>query len=135
MSDRNKLKFNITGMSCAACVACVDGATRSVDGVVDCNVNLLTNSMEVLLSDDVVTGDVSDTISDAVSKAGYRAVEVDSDLDDEAKVRNINDSYKKDINNHITRLISSGILLLILMYLSMGGLLRMPNMPESSNIW
>ncbi len=39
MSDSNKLKFNITGMSCAACVARVDGATRSVDGVVDCNLN------------------------------------------------------------------------------------------------
>ncbi len=127
MSDSNKLKFNITGMSCAACVARVDGATRSVDGVVDCNVNLLTNSMEVLLSDDVVTGDVSNVISDAVSKAGYRAVEVSSDLDDEAKVKNINDSYKKDINNHITRLISSGILLLILMYLSMGHM--MLNLP------
>ena len=123
MSDNNTLRFNITGMSCAACVARVDGAARGVEGVVDCNVNLLTNSMEVVLSNDADAADtanLSDNIADAVSKAGYRAVEVSADIDDESKVKSINDSYKKDINNHIARLISSGVLLLILMYISMG---------------
>ena len=56
-----KLKFNIQGMSCAACVARVDKATRDVEGVVECNVNLLTNSMEVYVDEE--TKSVSQSIS------------------------------------------------------------------------
>ena len=140
MADNNKLKFNIQGMSCAACVARVDKATRETEGVVDCSVNLLTNSMEVTIGDAKTT--ISDTtvekssdaqsaatpsreaishaISLSVSKAGYKAIEVATDIDGEEKVKNINDSYKRDINNHIARLVSSGVLLLLLMYVAMG---------------
>ena len=140
MADNNKLKFNIQGMSCAACVARVDKATRETQGVVDCSVNLLTNSMEVTIGDAKTT--ISDTtvekssdaqssvtpsreaiahaISMSVSKAGYEAIEVATDIDSEEKVKNINDSYKRDINNHIARLVSSGVLLLLLMYVAMG---------------
>ena len=140
MADNNKLKFNIQGMSCAACVARVDKATRETQGVVDCSVNLLTNSMEVTIGDAKTT--ISDTtvekssddqsaatpsreaishaISMSVSKAGYKAIEVATDIDSEEKVKNINDSYKRDINNHIARLVSSGVLLLLLMYVAMG---------------
>ena len=140
MADNNKLQFNIQGMSCAACVARVDKATRETEGVVDCSVNLLTNSMEVTIGDAKTT--ISDTtvekssdaqsaatpsreaishaISMSVSKAGYKAIEVATDIDSEEKVKNINDSYKRDINNHIARLVSSGVLLLLLMYVAMG---------------
>ena len=44
-------KFNVTGMSCAACSARVEKAVSGVDGVKSCAVNLLTNSM-------IVEGDV-----------------------------------------------------------------------------
>ena len=135
MADNNKLQFNIQGMSCAACVARVDKATRETEGVVDCSVNLLTNSMEVTignanLPDASQSGDVPTTLEDkssiaraisqSVSKAGYKAIEVEDDIDSESKVKNIKDTYKKDINNHIVRLVSSGVLLLILMYVAMG---------------
>lgn len=135
MADNNKLQFNIQGMSCAACVARVDKATRETEGVVDCSVNLLTNSMEVTIGDanspDEVQNDdgsassrdktsIAHAISQSVSKAGYIAIEVEDDIDSESKVKNIKDTYKKDINNHIVRLVSSGILLLILMYVAMG---------------
>ena len=39
--------FNVSGMSCAACSARVEKAVRKVDGVTDCAVSLLTNSMTV----------------------------------------------------------------------------------------
>ncbi|MBQ9392193.1 MAG: cation transporter, partial [Lachnospiraceae bacterium] len=135
MADNNKLKFNIQGMSCAACVARVDKATRETEGVVDCSVNLLTNSMEVTLSEGISSQDdkksdgaesnmnqtlIARAIADSVSKAGYKAIEVATDIDSEEKVKNINDSYKRDINNHIARLVSSGVLLLLLMYVAMG---------------
>ena len=40
-------KYNITGMSCAACSARVEKAVREVSSVTECAVNLLTNSMTV----------------------------------------------------------------------------------------
>ena len=58
-------KFNITGMSCAACVARVEKAVNSVDGVNACSVSLLTNSMGV-------EGSATDSeIISAVENAGY----------------------------------------------------------------
>ena len=46
-------QFNVEGMSCAACVAHVEKAVRSVEGVEDVSVSLLTNSMTVEGSADI----------------------------------------------------------------------------------
>ena len=60
-------KYDVTGMSCAACSARVEKAVKVVDGVKSVSVNLLTNSM-------VVEGDASpDVIISAVVAAGYGA--------------------------------------------------------------
>ena len=60
-------KYDVTGMSCAACVAHVEKAVRTVPGVDNVTVNLLTNSM-------VVEGDAdAGRICSAVEKAGYHA--------------------------------------------------------------
>ena len=60
-------KYNIKGMSCAACSARVQKAVEETDGVRSCSVNLLTNSM-------IVDGEVSpNVIIEAVKKAGYKA--------------------------------------------------------------
>ena len=40
-------KYNVTGMSCAACQARVEKAVLSVPGVKECAVSLLTNTMGV----------------------------------------------------------------------------------------
>ena len=40
-------KYNVYGMTCSACAARVQNAVSSVDGVDECNVNLLTNTMTV----------------------------------------------------------------------------------------
>ena len=58
-------------MSCAACSARVDKATRSVEGVQDVAVNLLKNSMEVECDGSQET---LAAISAAVQKAGYGAI-------------------------------------------------------------
>ena len=39
-------RFDVTGMSCAACSARVEKAVCAVPGVTGCAVSLLTNSME-----------------------------------------------------------------------------------------
>lgn len=60
-------KFNVTGMSCAACSARVEKAVKKVPGVTSCSVSLLTNSMGV-------EGTASDAeIIRAVEAAGYGA--------------------------------------------------------------
>ena len=60
-------KYNITGMSCAACVARVEKAVKGVPGVLECSVNLLTATMNVEGSA------TSAEIIRAVSNAGYGA--------------------------------------------------------------
>lgn len=40
-------QYHVTGMSCAACSTRVEKAVNEVEGVTDCSVNLLTNSMGV----------------------------------------------------------------------------------------
>ena len=64
-----KMTFDVFGMSCAACSARVEGAVSKLDGVNECQVNLLANSM-------TVEGDVTaETVINAVVKAGYSAKE------------------------------------------------------------
>ena len=50
-------RYDVTGMSCAACSSRVERAVSAVPGVTDCSVNLLTNSMAVegtAKSDDII---------------------------------------------------------------------------------
>lgn len=65
-----KQTFDITGMTCAACSARVEKATRGVDGVKSVAVNLLKNSMEVETDGSPAT---VAAIEAAVDKAGYGA--------------------------------------------------------------
>ena len=60
-------QYNVTGMSCAACVARVEKAVSKVPGVTGCSVSLLTNAMGV-------EGTASEeAIIHAVEEAGYGA--------------------------------------------------------------
>ena len=42
-----KLKFDVTGMTCAACSARVEKVTRQVAGVKNVEVNLLSGTMQL----------------------------------------------------------------------------------------
>lgn len=70
-----KQTFDITGMTCAACSARVEKATRSVEGVQDVAVNLLKNSMEVSYADETPAAmqRVNNAVCAAVGHAGYGA--------------------------------------------------------------
>ena len=102
--------YNVTGMSCAACSARVEKAVSQTEGVTSCSVNLLTNSM-------TVEGSATDEmIIAAVTKAGYGA-----SVKGAEKPKNDNNSSQKDEQKAIIyRLVASVVLLLPLMYLSMG---------------
>ena len=106
-------KYNVTGMSCAACSARVEKAVSAVDGVESCTVNLLTNSMNV-------EGSASDTaIIEAVVAAGYGAenAETKQAAASTAESENI---AEKEIKALKVRLFSSLGFLAVLMYISMG---------------
>lgn len=108
-------KYNVTGMSCAACQAHVEKAVNGVEGVESCSVSLLTNSMTVEGSAD------SGEVIKAVMGAGYGASVADGAKTSAKGLGSLEESLEnKETPVLISRLISSGILLLILMYVSMG---------------
>ena len=59
-------KFNITGMTCAACSAHVEKAVRAVEGVQTVSVNLLMNNMVAEYENPAT----AQTICQAVEAAG-----------------------------------------------------------------
>ena len=104
--------YTVTGMSCAACAARVEKAVGKVAGVKTCTVSLLTNSMSV-------EGDApAQTVIRAVKDAGYGAKLRDEKAKpDAAQADALADTETPKLKK---RLIASVILLLILMYFSMG---------------
>lgn len=106
-------KFKVTGMTCSACSAHVHKAVSNVPGVTEVQVNLLTNSMNVVCEDNVS----DNCICDAVIKAGY-GIEADGNNSHKSKkTDDIEDLHTKAM---VKRLIASAIVLLPLMYISMG---------------
>ena len=107
-------KFSVTGMSCAACSAHVEKAVAKVPGVTSVTVSLLTNSMNV-----EGTAAPSDIIQ-AVTQAGYGASLQGGEQNTSAPVFD-----EEALKDHETpklrkRLIASVVILIPLMYVSMG---------------
>jgi Cu+-exporting ATPase len=65
------VELGVIGMTCAACVRRVDKALRSVDGVRDANVNLVTHRATVTF--DAASTSV-DSLAAAIERAGYEVV-------------------------------------------------------------
>lgn len=109
-------RFTVKGMSCAACSSRIEKAVSKVNGVSQCNVSLLTNSM-------TVEGSASDeAIIDAVKKAGYYA-EIPAISKKEPGKPTAYDDDALAIKNIKHRLVLSILFLLPLMYFSMGHML------------
>ena len=107
-------QYNVTGMSCAACSAHVEKAVAKVPGVSSVTVSLLTNSMSVEGTAD------PQAVIEAVAAAGYgaerkgeKAAAAGSSLDADAL-------KDKETPKMVKRLIASVVILLPLMYVSMG---------------
>ncbi len=121
MSKINNEKYNVTGMSCAACSAHVEKAVRGVPGVTDVQVNLLTNSMMVSYDDPATSA----SICEAVDRAGYGASPMKKAESGAASRQAAEKAAREALEDHETpvikkRLIWSLVLLLPLMYISMG---------------
>lgn len=106
-------KYSITGMSCSACVNAVEKAVGKLDGIDNCSVSLLTNSM-------TVEGQASPSeIISAVEKAGYGA-SLYKENTEKKESKDNNDGADNEIKRMKQRLIWSVALLIPLMYVSMG---------------
>ena len=110
-----KLKFDVTGMTCAACSARVEKVTGAVSGVEKVEVNLLAGSMTVEAAD----SRVHTAIEAAVRNAGYGASLAGSQKKEEAPKEDALKQMKK-------RIIGSGVFLIILMYFTMGHMVGLP---------
>ena len=110
-----KLKFQITGMTCAACSARVEKVSREIPGVTKAEVNLLKGTMQVEAMDASVTA----PIIAAVQKAGYGTCIAGEKNTVEKQPEKPQAEMKK-------RIIGSAVCLLMLMYFTMGHMLSLP---------
>ena len=110
-----ELKFLVSGMTCAACSARVEKVTKSVAGVHKAEVNLLAGTMTVGADSD----EIIQPVINAIRAAGY-----------EASVPGIGKVTEKEIvadrDNTKLRIVVSAVLLIILMYFTMGHMLGLP---------
>ena len=122
-----KEKYDITGMSCAACSSKVEREVSKLKGMDSCQVNLLTNSMKVEYDENELS---SKEIIDSVVNAGYGASlrNTDSRLNASKadKANNFKDAQSKEIAQMEYRLKVSFVFLAILMYISMGSMIGLP---------
>ena len=112
-----KQTFDVTGMTCSACSSYVEKAVGKLDGVQDVSVSLLQNTMTV----DYDEGAVKEKqICKAVEKGGYHAKAQGSAETQAAAPEDGGQAAVK------TRLIWSVLFLAVLMYVSMGHMLHLP---------
>ena len=120
-----KQKFEVTGMSCAACSAAVERAVNKLKGVDAAQVNLLANSMQVEYDEAAVT---QADICAAVEKAGYGArPAAPAGKAAPAKAAPAGeDAAGAELRGMKKRLAVSLAFLIPLMYVSMGHMMGLP---------
>ena len=112
-----KLKFQVTGMTCAACSARVEKVTNAVEGVEKAEVNLLGGTMVV----EAMEASIAESIIREIEKAGYGA-----SLAGEKKKAEEPEKQDNGLKEMKTRIVGSGIFLCVLMYFTMGHMVGLP---------
>lgn len=111
--------FHISGMSCAACASHVETSAQSVSGVQKATVNLLQNNLRV----DAQNGVLAQDIISAVEQAGYGASLAGGQQAAQPAAQNQTDNEEHLLKG---RLCGSALFLVLLMYVSMGGMFSWP---------
>ena len=112
------VKFNVTGMTCAACSARVEKVTNRVSGVRKAEVNLLAGTMAV----ETESERQIPAIITAVKEAGYGAA-VAGEKKSKTEDKNPGEDALKEMK---VRIIGSSICLVALMYFTMGHMIGLP---------
>ncbi len=108
-----KLKFDVTGMTCAACSARVEKVTRQIAGVDKVEVNLLNGTM-TLEAEDL---SICPLVESAVKNAGYAAA-----LAGQRK----REAADSQLTKMKIRIVGSFAFLAVLMYFTMGHMVHLP---------
>lgn len=111
-------RYNISGMSCAACSASVQRVVSKLDGVESCEVNLVTEKMTVSY-DEAKTGPAD--FKRAVERAGFG-------ISPEAQEKAAEKRPEKKVKSGFSGLIISAVLSAVLLYVSMGQMM-VKNLP------
>ena len=112
-----RIKFNVTGMTCAACSARVEKVTKAVPGVRKAEVNLLGGTMMV----EAESASVVQPIITAIQNSGYGA-----SAPGETKKKEPEKPSENPMKEMKTRIIWSSVFLAILMYFTMGHMVGIP---------
>lgn len=111
-------KYNITGMTCAACSSAVERVTRKLPGVAENSVNLTTGILTITYEEAKLTP--ADIIA-KVDRAGFGAtLYVEKNKDEKAFEQ---EKMEEEVQKTKRRLISNIILTLPLLYICMGHML------------
>lgn len=117
MGEIMKKRYDVRGMSCAACVAHVEHAATKVCGEGNVSVSLITNSLTVTVDDATDEKRLYLDLKKSLKDAGYT-------LEDGGNTKkNIADD---EFRSGMRRLISSAILCAVLMVVAMGHMVGLP---------
>lgn len=123
-------KFKVMGMHCSSCSAHVEKDVSALSGVSKCSVNLLQESMLVDYDENVLS---ANDIIQAVKEGGFDAAPIN-------KEKAHPDDKKAELKKKKNKVILSFVLLIPLMYLSMGSMISLPQptwfeMPLNAIFW
>ena len=116
-----KIRYDVRGMSCAACVAHVEHAAAKVCGEENITVSLITNSLTVSVEDSTDESKLALQLKKALKDAGYTLE--DSASGSGAKKNSIADD---EFRSGLRRLIISAIITAALMVVAMGHMVGIP---------
>ena len=114
-----KEKYDITGMNCAACSAAVERAMKRI-GIEDVSVNLMSGVMKLDYDENIIS---DNDIRNAVKDAGFG---IDKAKSAAEKRKFLRENAIRNEKMLLSRLIWSVIIMLILMYFSMGHMMGLP---------
>lgn len=116
-------RFDITGMSCAACSSRIEKCVSALSGTNEVSVNLLKNSMVVAYDENAIN---SEQIIKAVVKAGYGATLQQSDRASSAPPAAPVNTAQQEYETMKKRVIWSFVFTIPLFYISMGRMMHWP---------
>ena len=116
-------KYDVTGMSCAACSARIEKVVGKLEGVKSVTVNLLMNNMTVDFDENTLN---DDKIIQAVIGAGYGASLPREENTPQTTAEKTVNPADEELASMKTRLVWSIVFLVPLMYVAMGHMLHLP---------
>lgn len=115
-----RVRFDVEGMTCAACERAVTKAVSRVEGVDDVVVSLMTNTMDVTYAPGVRA---HAAVEDAVEKAGYHARRKQKNKEVTQEEESVFEKQAKEMKR---RLVISVPFLIALLYVAMGPMIGLP---------